>query len=281
MDPVDLPAAVQEGPRLQEGNERQLVYRLQVRAGKRGSRQRRLRALRQRGRPPRQEPVDAEDHRLRGQAHRRSGRSGLHRARRHPAEELDRPQPRRRGQLRHHRRRHPDRLHHPLRHPVRRYLHGRLSRARHPQGVAGKGHHQECRRRQGLSGRGCPQERLRAQRAEQGKDRRPAGRRHGHQPRQRQGDPHLHLRLRSGYLRHWCHHGRACPRYPRLGVRQEVWPAHHRGRQGQHPLQPRRGCLHRRGHRYAGQLRLPGRPVCHRRQEKDDRVAGSQRQGPG
>ena len=82
------------------------------------------------------------------------------------------------------------------------------------------------------------------------------------------------------YLRHRCHHGRACPRYPRLGVRQKVWPAHHRGRQGQHPLQPRRGCLHRRGHRYAGQLRLPRRPVCHRRQEKDDRVAGSQRQGP-
>ena len=49
----------------------------------------------------------------------------------HPAEELDRPQPRRGGQLRHHRGRHPDRLHHPLRYPVRRYLHGRLPGARH------------------------------------------------------------------------------------------------------------------------------------------------------
>ena len=46
------------------GNERQLVHRLQVRAGKRGSCQRRVRALRQRGRAPRQEPVDAQDHRL-------------------------------------------------------------------------------------------------------------------------------------------------------------------------------------------------------------------------
>jgi len=104
VDPVDLPAAVQARSGLQEGNERQLVHRLQVRAGQRGSRQRRVRALRQRGRPPREEPVDAEDHRLCRQAHRRLGRSGLHRARRHPAEELDRPQPRCGSQLRHHRR---------------------------------------------------------------------------------------------------------------------------------------------------------------------------------
>ena len=41
---------------------RQLVHRLQVRAGQRGSGQRRVRALRQRGRPQGQEPVDAEDH---------------------------------------------------------------------------------------------------------------------------------------------------------------------------------------------------------------------------
>ena len=32
----------------------------------------------------------------------------------------------------------------------------------------------------------------------QGKDRREAGGREGHQPREREGDPHLHLRLRSG-----------------------------------------------------------------------------------
>ena len=71
----------------------------------------------------------------------------------------------------------------------------------------------------------------------------------------------------------------ARPRYPRLGVRQEVRPAHHRGGQGQYRVQSGRGCLYRCCHRYAGQLRLPGRPVCDRCQEKDDRVAGSQRQG--
>ena len=47
------------GPRLQEGNERQLVHLLQVRSGERRGRQRRLRALRQRGRSQDQEPVDA------------------------------------------------------------------------------------------------------------------------------------------------------------------------------------------------------------------------------
>ena len=54
---------------------------------------------------------------------------------------------------------------------------------------------------------------------------------HGHQPRQRQRDPHLHLRLCAGHLRHRRHHGRARPRHPRLGFRQEVRPAHHRGGQ--------------------------------------------------
>ena len=43
---------------------RQLVHRLQVRVGQRGSCQRCVRALRQRGGAPRQEPVDAQDHRL-------------------------------------------------------------------------------------------------------------------------------------------------------------------------------------------------------------------------
>ena len=64
VDPVDLPAAVQARSGLQEGNERQLVHRLQVRVGQRGSCQRCVRALRQRGGAPRQEPVDAQDHRL-------------------------------------------------------------------------------------------------------------------------------------------------------------------------------------------------------------------------
>ena len=60
VDPVDFPAAVQEGPGLQEGNGGQLVHLLQVRSGERRGRQRRLRALRQRGRPQGQEPVDAQ-----------------------------------------------------------------------------------------------------------------------------------------------------------------------------------------------------------------------------
>ena len=33
-------------------------------------------------------------------------------------------------------------------------------------------------------------------------------------PSHRQGDPHLHLRLCAGELRHRRHHGRACPRHP-------------------------------------------------------------------
>ena len=44
-------------------------HQLQVRAGQRGSGQRRVRALRQRGRPQGKEPVDAEDHRLRPAAY--------------------------------------------------------------------------------------------------------------------------------------------------------------------------------------------------------------------
>ena len=54
----------------------------------------------------------------------------LHRPGGHPAEELDRPQLRRRDRLRHHRRRQADRVHHPVRHPVRRHLHGPLARKR-------------------------------------------------------------------------------------------------------------------------------------------------------
>ena len=94
------------------------------------------------------------------------------------------------------------------------------------------------------------------------------------------GDPHLHLRLRSVHLRHRRHHGRARPRYPRLGIRQEVRPAHHRGGQGQHPVQSGRSCLYRCGYRYAGQLRLPERSVRGRCQKEDDHLAGRERQGP-
>ena len=51
----------------------------------------------------------------------------------------------------------------------------------------------------------------------------------GDQPRQRQGDSHFGLRLCADDLRHRRHHGRARPRHPRLGLRQEVRPAHGRG----------------------------------------------------
>ena len=70
-----------------------------MRAGQRGSGERRLRALRQRGHPQGEEPVDAEDHRVRPAPARRSGRRGLHRARQDPAAQLDRPFHRSRGAL--------------------------------------------------------------------------------------------------------------------------------------------------------------------------------------
>ena len=37
-----------------------------------------------------------------------------------------------------------------------------------------------------------------------------------------QAGAHLHFGLRAGHLRHRRHHGRARPRYPRLGIRQEI-----------------------------------------------------------
>ncbi len=80
-----------------------------------------------------------EDHRLRRPPDRRPGRCGLHRPRQDPAAQLDRPQPWRRGQLQHHRGRHPDGLHHPRGYPVRRYLHGHLPGARLHQKVVDAG----------------------------------------------------------------------------------------------------------------------------------------------
>ena len=165
--------------------------------------------------------MDAEDHRVRPAPHRRPGRPGLHRAGKDPAEELDRPFHRRRGHLQgHHRRRHRG-VHHPARHPVRRHLYGPLSRARAHQEVDAPA--EERGRRPGLSAGGRLQVRPGAHRAEQGEDRRVPGRREGHQSGERQGDPHFYLRLRAGHLRHRRYYGRARPRRPRLGVRQEVW----------------------------------------------------------
>ena len=96
-------------------------------------------------------------------------------------------------------------------------------------------------------------------------------------PRDRQGNPHLHLRLCAGVLRHRRHHGRACPRHPRLGVRQEVRPAHHRGgerrRRGE-------GGLHRLRDRHHGQLRHFGRPDRGRGQEAHHPVPGGEGHRP-
>ena len=146
-----------KGPCLQEGDHRQLLHRLQGGAGQRGSGQRRLRAVRQPGGAARQEPVDAQDHGLRRPPHRRPGRCGLHRAGQDPAAQLDRPQPRRRDQLRHHRRRYADGLHHPRRHAVRLHLHGGQPRACLHQEVGGRRPHQEHRGRRCLPGGGRPQ----------------------------------------------------------------------------------------------------------------------------
>ena len=64
------------------------------------------------------------------------------------------------------------------------------------------------------------------------------------------------------------HHGRARPRYPRLGVRPEIRPARRRGGPGPPGFRPGESRLHRRGHRHAGELRLPGRPFGGGCQEK-------------
>ena len=72
----------------------------------------------------------------------------------------------------------------------------------------------------------------------------------------------------------------ACPRYPRLGVRQEVQSAHRGSGEGQDRVQPGQGSLHRCGHRHSGELRLPERPVGHRCQGKDGCLAGRAGQGP-
>ena len=151
MDPVDLPADVQEGSGLQGQHPRELVHRLQDRAGQRGSGQRRLRTLRRSRDQKGKEPVDAGHHQIRPAAAGRSGRSGLHRPGEGPAAQLDRPLHRRGGQLRHHRGRRAHGVHHPLRYALRRHLHGHVPRARVREEVGGQAGEP------GRGGRLCPQ----------------------------------------------------------------------------------------------------------------------------
>ena len=158
VDPVDLPADVQARPGLQGLHARQLVHQLQDRPGQRGSRGGRVRALRRRGHPQGEEPVDAGHHQVRRPADRRSGRRGLYRAGEDPAAQLDRPVRGYRGGLHRHQRRQADRLHHPLRYALRRDLHGHLPGAPLPAAVEGPD--PELGRRGGLYGRGRPQVRL-------------------------------------------------------------------------------------------------------------------------
>ena len=63
----------------------------------------------------------------------------------------------------------------------------------------------------------------------------------------------------------------------RLGLCQEVRPAHHRSGSGR---QCGRGSLYRLQHRHHGQQRYAGRTDRGRGQEEDHRVAGRNRQGP-
>ncbi len=97
VDAVDLPEALRKGPRVQGGDPDQLVQLVQGRAGERGGRRRRVRALRRRGGPAHAQAVDAADHRLRRAAARRPGHGGLPREDQDAAAQLDRPLDRRGG----------------------------------------------------------------------------------------------------------------------------------------------------------------------------------------
>ena len=85
----------------------------------------------------------------------------------------------------------------------------------------------------------------------------------GHEPRDRQGRADVRLRLCSYELRHGHCHGRAGPRSERLGLCNEVRPAHRRGRQGRRYHQERVYAQGR--YRHHGQLRLPQRHDRQRR----------------
>ena len=164
----------------------------------------------------------------------------------------------------------PGCLHDAPRHTLRRDLHGRGSRAPdsrwhrrrrrgrrsrpHPAGLLARGHEGRvdgrCRHPRGgrerLPRPGLGQVRSRARRRRAHQDRR-VHRPVRHRLRQRSRGPDLRRRLRPVGLRHRCHHGRARPRRPRLGLRPRLRPrrrAHHRTRRRSLRPRPRGRCVH-------------------------------------
>ena len=248
VDPVDLAAALQAGPRLPEPHRGQLVRRARHGPRERGGHRRAERARWAPGREAPAAPVDAQDHRLRRPP---GGRSRDARLARHQgqAAPLDRPQRGRAGRLRgpgarDRGRRDDQRLHHPRRHARRRDLRG--PRARAPAGA------QADQRRQPRSRRGLPrrrqgQERHRPQRRHQDEDRR-AHRRVRGEPDQRRRAAHLDRRLRHRHLRHRGGHGRARARRARSRLREDLRPAHTPGHRPEERRRRRRlhGCVHAR-----------------------------------
>ena len=211
LDPVDLPAAVREGPRLPDRGAGPVVPEGRHRARQRAGRRRPLRALRHRGRAAQPRAVVLQDHRLRRPPARRLRPARvLARARDHDAAQLDRPLRGRRGRLplRGARPRLPG-LHHPPRHPLRRHL--LRPRPRAPRaGAAGRRH---AGRGGGARVRqpGRPRVGRGARRRGPREDRR-AARAQRRQPGQRRGDPDVRRRLRADGVRHRGDHGGARPR---------------------------------------------------------------------
>ena len=143
--------------------------------------------------------------------------------------------------------------------------HALVDAAHHARAAAGGG---------GLPGGGPAQERPGAHRARQGED----GRLHGRlraQPRERRSGSHLDRGLRAGHLRHGRHHGRARARRARLRVRGEVRAAHPAGG----PPGGRRGRARQGVHRgrRGGELGRAGRAADGRGQAEDHREAGGAR----
>ena len=151
-------------------------------------------------------------HQIRPAADRRSGRCRLHRARQDPAAQLDRPLHRRRGRLST-----PttgdDTA--PSTPPASDTLFGAtymVISPEHPYARKVEGQDRKLGRRRGLSDEAAARK-SDFERSELNKDKTGVSLEgvRGHQSRQRQGDPHLHLRLCPHELRHRRDHGRARP----------------------------------------------------------------------